>query len=110
LIPPFVLVLPLRYDGIPLETIAIPPSSNSPGTIPGIVWSDIPAAPDAGLLGLLFQIERTQWWPAGRLRNARLMQARSLLRHANSNVPSYRERMDACGLDAFVSRIDPGAR
>jgi len=38
------------------------------------------------------------------------MQARSLLRHANSNVPSYRERMDACGLDAFVSRIDPGAR
>jgi len=57
---------------------------------------------DGAVLALLFQLEQTEWWPERRLRDAQLRQLHSLLRHAHSHVPWYRERMDACGFDAFA--------
>jgi hypothetical protein len=68
--------------------------TNSSGTVPGIVWPDIPAAPDADLLGLLFQIEQAQLWPAERLRDAQPVQLCSLLRHAHSDVRFRCVRVD----------------
>ena len=44
-------------------------------------------------LSLLFQLERTQWWPADRLRDAQQAQLKRLLSHAARHVPFYRRRL-----------------
>jgi len=69
---------------------------------PGIVWPDIPVAPDAHLLALLFQLDQTQWWPLERLRGAQLSQLRPLLRHAYTHSAFYGERMRASDFDPFA--------
>lgn len=69
---------------------------------PGIVWPDIHAAPDAGVLALLFQLEQTQWWPLERIRAAQLSQLRALLRHAYTHSAFYGERMRACDFDPYA--------
>jgi phenylacetate-CoA ligase len=67
-----------------------------------VVFPAVAAGADGAVLALLYQLEQTQWWTAERLRDAQLAQLRSLLRHACSHVPWYRERMDACGFDALA--------
>lgn len=76
--------------------------TQTPSAIPGIVWPDFPAAPDAELLALLFQLEQTQWWPSERVREAQLLQIRLLARHAFSHVSLQRDRMNGCGFDPFA--------
>ncbi|MEQ8662865.1 MAG: hypothetical protein RLW62_18790, partial [Gammaproteobacteria bacterium] len=49
----------------------------------------------AALAALLFQLERTQWWPAERLLAAQLAQLERLLAHACASVPWYRARLGA---------------
>jgi phenylacetate-CoA ligase len=67
-----------------------------------VVFPAVAAGADGAVLALLYQLEQTQWWTAERLRDAQLVQLRSLLRHAHSHVPWYRGRMDACGFDALA--------
>jgi phenylacetate-CoA ligase len=69
---------------------------------PGIVWPELHAAADAGVLALLFQLEQTQWWLLERLRDAQLAQLRALLRHAYSHSAFYGERMRACDFDPYA--------
>lgn len=60
-------------------------------TVPGTTWPAIPGQEAANLLALQFQLERTQWLPAERLRELQLQQLDALLRHAYGTVPYYRE-------------------
>ena len=69
----------------------------------GIEWPAIPSPRGALLLSLLYQLDKTQWWPAGRLLEHQLAQLSLLLRHAYDTVPFYRQRFDA-------ARFQPGAR
>jgi phenylacetate-CoA ligase len=59
----------------------------------GIAWPGIPAADGAAMLAVLFQLERSQWWPAERLLAHQRRQLESLLAHAAARVPFYRERL-----------------
>lgn len=59
------------------------------GVVAGIGWPGIPADPGAHLAALLFQLERSQWLAAERLRECQLDQLRHLLRHARATVSHY---------------------
>ncbi len=69
------------------------------GVVAGIGWPGIPADPGAHLAALLFQLERSQWLAAERLRECQLDQLRHLLRHARSTVPHYAEPLRDIDVD-----------
>jgi phenylacetate-CoA ligase len=58
-----------------------------------IVWPAAVSPRGMATLSLLFQLERTQWWPADRLRDRQQAQLKRLLRHAALHVPFYRARL-----------------
>lgn len=61
--------------------------------VPGIDWPGIPAAKNAAMLAVLFQLERSQWWSAERLLEHQRRQLSALLAHAVAHVPFYRARL-----------------
>ncbi len=63
--------------------------------LPGVVWPAVPAGDGAATLGLLFQLEQSQWLAPESLRERQLRQLEILLRHAHASVPWYRERWGA---------------
>lgn len=75
--------------------------------LPDIAWPAAVSGRGMATLSLLFQLERTQWWPADRLRESQQTQLKRLLRHAERHVPFYRRRLgklaDADG-EAFWQR------
>ncbi len=68
----------------------------------GIAWPAVPEGPGAAVLGILFQLEQTQWWPAERLREAQHGQLAALLDHAWRTVPWYRERLASAGYEPGI--------
>lgn len=72
--------------------------------LPDIAWPAAVSGRGMASLSILYQLERTQWWPAERLRDGQQAQLRRLLDHAGRHVPFYRRRLgkvaDADG-DAF---------
>ncbi|HUO44247.1 MAG TPA: hypothetical protein VMT94_04970 [Burkholderiales bacterium] len=64
---------------------------------PECVWPVLPSQAGALSLAIQFQLERSQWWPPGKLRQTQFGQLALLLRHAHANVPLYRERWTQCG-------------
>jgi phenylacetate-CoA ligase len=62
---------------------------------PGIAWPGLPGVAGTSLLGLLFQLDRTQWWPAERIEAAQRRQLAALLDHARAEVPFWRARLPA---------------
>jgi phenylacetate-coenzyme A ligase PaaK-like adenylate-forming protein len=56
-----------------------------------ILWPVIAPPAAANSLAILYQLERSQWWPAAALRKAQFRQLNVLLAHARSSVPYYRE-------------------
>jgi phenylacetate-CoA ligase len=65
--------------------------------IPHMVWPALPEPAGADALAVLFQMERSQWWPECRLRAAQFEQLRTLLDHAAATVPYYRETLRRAG-------------
>jgi phenylacetate-CoA ligase len=61
--------------------------------LPDIAWPAAVSGRGMATLSLLFQLERTQWWPADRLRDAQQAQLKRLLGHAARHVPFYRRRL-----------------
>jgi phenylacetate-CoA ligase len=57
-----------------------------------MVWPAVPSGDGAAVLGLLLQMERSQWLPAGQLLEHQLRQLQVLLTHAHATVPWYRDR------------------
>jgi phenylacetate-CoA ligase len=62
-----------------------------------IAWPALPAAREAQLAAILFQLEHSQWWTAAQHRERQLVQAAALLEHAYRQVPFYRERLAQAG-------------
>lgn len=61
--------------------------------LPDIAWPAAVSGRGMATLSLLFQLERTQWWPADRLRESQQAQLKRLLDHATRHVPFYRHRL-----------------
>lgn len=59
--------------------------------LPGIAWPAVPSVEASSVLALLFQLEQSQWLPAGELRSLQLRQLESLTRHAHLASPHYRQ-------------------
>ena len=59
--------------------------------MPDVVWPAISAGDGAASLGILSQLESTQWLSPDRLLELQLSQLEVLLRHAYASVPHYRQ-------------------
>jgi len=64
-----------------------------------MAWPAIPDQRTASVLSLLYQMERSERWPAQRIRLYQFRQMTVLLRHAGRHVPFYRERFKKIGFD-----------
>jgi phenylacetate-coenzyme A ligase PaaK-like adenylate-forming protein len=76
-----------------LRSNAMIDSAQVRSAFPGMVWPGLPADPGARLLGLLFQLDQTQWWSPEQILDHQLEQAARLLRHARDTVPFYEGRL-----------------
>jgi phenylacetate-CoA ligase len=76
----------------------------------GLYWPAIPSAPAGSLLALQFQLEQSQWYAAGRLRQLQLGQLRQLLQHAAGTVPFYRKCFATAGFDPAALTPESFAR
>ena len=65
-----------------------------------IQWPAIPNARAAGLMAVLFQLEKTQFWTAQDLAVQQFRQLACVLRHACGTVPFYRQRLAELAADA----------
>lgn len=61
--------------------------------LPDMAWPAAVSPRGMASLSLLFQLERTQWWPAERLRDHQRLQLQRLLAHAATHVPYWRGRL-----------------
>jgi phenylacetate-CoA ligase len=68
-------------------------------SIPEFVWPGIPSGVGSILMGLQFQLEQSQWWPAERLAELQFRQLELLLHHAYKTVPYYFGLFDTAGFD-----------
>lgn len=69
-----------------------PSSWHLQSALPGVAWPALPVYGAAAALGLLHQMEETQWLPAARLAELQRRQLEVLLRHAYETAPYYRAR------------------
>ena len=69
-----------------VSEIALPPSA-----IVGVAWPALPSPDVNAVFSLAYQLERSQWWTTEVLTAFQLRQVESLLEHAKSTVPYYRE-------------------
>lgn len=53
--------------------------------------------PDATFYAFLFQLERTQWWSAERLRADQLLELSTLIAHAATHAPFQKDRIKGLG-------------
>lgn len=72
---------------------------------PGFAWPGLPHPTGQAVLGVLQQLEDSQWWPPERLREMQSRQLDVLLRHAYETVPYYRERWRARPSAADLAQI-----
>lgn len=79
--------------------MSTPYESEVRSVVPGIGWPAIGSDPAAHMLGLLFQLEHTQWLPEQRLGQLQLAQLRILLRHARATVPHYSKALQQFEID-----------
>jgi len=65
----------------------------------GIGWPAFPPLQGLVSLGLLYQLDRTQWWSPEQLRVQQFRQAGHLLRHAHATTRHYRRLFNRMGFD-----------
>lgn len=56
-------------------------------------WPAVPSPYAGGLLGILFQLEQSQWWSPAEIAEQQAKQLRIVLEHARQTVPFYRDRI-----------------
>ncbi|MDZ4818930.1 MAG: phenylacetate--CoA ligase family protein [Planctomycetota bacterium] len=69
------------------------------GSLADCEWPATPPPYSAGLLSVLFQIERSQWWTPEELASQQFRQLNHVVLHAYRTVPFYRRRFDELRLD-----------
>ena len=74
-------------------TTSIPDPLPFASSLPDIAWPATVSPRGMAVLSLLFQLERTERWPARRLRDFQRAQLQRLVAHAAANVPFYRDRL-----------------
>lgn len=74
---------------------------------PGALWPAVPQTQGAALLAVLEQLSRSQYLPEPELAAARRPQVEALLDHAAHQIPFWRERLSAAGLDPEARRRSP---
>lgn len=67
--------------------------------VQGLVWPAVPTQRNLITLGLLYQFEKIERWPAERIRQYQFRQLEQLLRFAGTRVPFYRKRFSDSGFD-----------
>ncbi len=67
--------------------------------VKGLSWPAIPSQQKLLTLGLLYQLEKSQWWSAERIQDHQFRQLAQLLHHAGQTVPFYAERFKELGFD-----------
>jgi phenylacetate-CoA ligase len=67
-------------------------------SVPDILWPALVVGGGATVLGVAFQLERSQWWSAEVLQAHQYQQLAALLRHARATVPFYQKRLADTGL------------
>ena len=78
-------------------TNKLPPQVRA--TVAGMAWPALPSRHATHCLALLYQLEHSQWLPAGELVNHQFRQINLVLRHAFETVPHYRARAAEWGID-----------
>ena len=63
-------------------------------------WPATPPPYSAGLLSVLFQLERSQWWTPEELASQQFRQLNHVVQHAYRTVPFYRRKFDERQLDS----------
>lgn len=67
--------------------------------ITGVAWPPVPNPWAAGVIGMLYQMDQTQWWPIEDMRARQLAQSSIVLKHAYSTTAFYRGLYDRAGVD-----------
>lgn len=62
-------------------------------TVEGIAWPGILDPASAAMLSALYQLERSQWWPAAMIAEHQRAQLEKVVSHAASTVPFYKDRL-----------------
>jgi len=65
--------------------------------ISGVDWPVVPKPRPAVVLGMLFQLEHSQWWPVEEMERHQLGQLSKMLDHAAATVPFYGPRLRETG-------------
>ena len=73
-----------------------------------VLWPALPDLPGMSVAALLFQLDRSQWWPADALWRHQVHQLRRLLAHADQAVPHYRGRLSALLSETDADRFYEG--
>ena len=66
-------------------------------------WPAIPDAKGALIMSILFQLERSQWWPPEKLLAWQLHQLGAVLGHAYETTPFYRDRLGQAGIKSSAA-------
>ncbi len=66
-------------------------------TTTGTDWPVVPNGRASVAFGLLYQLERSQWWPAETMQAHQLRQLTTVLEHASATVPFYGTRLRQTG-------------
>lgn len=69
-------------------------------SVPGFEFPALPAPQASLLMAVEAQLERSQWWSAGRMREQQLRQAAQLVAHAVEHSPWYQRVLSEAGVDA----------
>jgi phenylacetate-CoA ligase len=78
-------------------TDKLPPQVRT--NVAGLAWPGLPSRHATHCLALLYQLEHSQWLPAGELLDHQFRQINLVLRHAFETVPYYRARVPEWGID-----------
>lgn len=69
----------------------------------GAIWPAIPSPPAAALLAILHQLEQTQYCSETEIDGIRIPQLVGLIGHACRNVPFWKKRFDAAGINRLIA-------
>ena len=90
---------PAPYSRPTIDPEAAGPQFDVAAAMPAVTWPPLPDDVGAQLLAMQFQFDRSQWWSPLILHAAQDRQLDVLLPYAGKEVPYYRNRWKAAGLD-----------
>lgn len=65
--------------------------------VPGMAWPPMPSMEAATLLALQFEFQQSEWLPSEILEARQMLQLDTLFKHVYTNMPFYRNRLEAAG-------------